>query len=118
MELVASLDGGPHTDLPRCTCEIIAGFVRHVNDNMPDEERQKRLPYLPRLIGTVSEELEQARHEHFAWQTIRVFAPAALRDQGYNRFARVLANAETLVSAWQIVKVIQRGVEKKEVGDA
>lgn len=116
MELVAFLDGGPHTDHPRCTCEIISGFVRHINDNMPDDLRQKLLPYLTRLIGTVSEDLEQERHEYFAWQAVRVFAPAALRAQGYKRFADVLENAKTLGSARLIADVVQRGIMKKEMG--
>lgn len=113
MEVVALLEGGPHTDHPLAACEIISGFVRHINDNMPDGVRQKLLPYLPRLIGTVSERNQQARHEYFAWQAIRVFAPAALRSQGYKRFARMLENAETLGSARHIADVIQRGVMRK-----
>jgi hypothetical protein len=114
--VVAFLDGGPHTGHPRCSCEIISGFVRHLNDNMPDGVRQNLLPNLPRLIGTVSAVHEQARHEYFAWQTIRVFAPAALRAQGFGRFARVLENAQTLGRARCAAEVIQRGIMKKEVG--
>lgn len=116
MEVVAFLDGKSHTDHPRCACEIIGAYVRHINDHMPDDVRQQLLPYLHRLVGSVSEELEQERHEYFAWQTILVFAPAALRAQGYRRFARVLQNAETLGSARLIADVIQRGVMKKEPG--
>ncbi|TIL87518.1 MAG: hypothetical protein E5Y73_25255 [Mesorhizobium sp.] len=114
MELVAFLDGGPHTDQPRCTSELVSAFVRSINDNMPDDVRHKLLPYLPRLIGTVSEEHEQERHDYFAWQTIRVFAPAALRAQGYRRFARVLQNAETLRNARAVADTVQRGVARKE----
>lgn len=117
MELVAFLNGGPHTDHPRCTCEIISAFVRHINDHMPDDMRQKLLPYQPRLIGTVSEEHEQERHEYFAWQAIGVFAPAALRAQGYMRFARVLENAETFGRARHVADVLQRGLMRKELGD-
>ena len=114
MEVVALLDGGPHTDHPRCACPIISGFVIHINDNMPDDLRQGLLPYLPRLIGSVSEEHEQARHEYFAWQTVRVFAPAALRAQGYRRYARSLENAATLFRARDIAETIQHGVMAKE----
>lgn len=118
LELVAFLDGEPHTDRPRCACELVSAFVRSINDNMPDDARQKLLPYLPRLIGTVSDhEQEQERHDYFAWQTIRVFAPAALRAQGYRRFARVLQNAETLASARLIADTLQRGVANKERED-
>ncbi|GLS39197.1 hypothetical protein GCM10010869_47940 [Mesorhizobium tianshanense] len=119
MELVAFLDGGPHTDQPRCTCELVSAFVRSINDNMPDDVRHKLLPFLPRLIGTVADnhEQEQERHDYFAWQTIRVFAPAALRAQGYRRFARVLQNAETLRSARAIADTVRRGVANKETDD-
>jgi hypothetical protein len=39
MEAVAWLAGLPHSDSPPCTSEILAGYVRLLNDNMPDEER-------------------------------------------------------------------------------
>lgn len=115
MEVVSFLAGGPQADQPRCACPIISGFVRHINDNMPEDHRQKLLPYLPRLIDSLSEDHEQARHEYFAWQTVRVFAPAAFRAQGYRRYARLLENAKTLASARDIAETIQQGIIGKEV---
>jgi hypothetical protein len=115
MELVALLDGQPHSDHPRCTCEIISGFVRGINDNMPDDIRQGLLPYLPRLVDTVSGEHEQERHEFFALQAVRVFAPAALRARGYRRFATVLEKADCLVSACLTAETISKALGKKEV---
>lgn len=114
MEVVAFLAGGPHTDHPRCACPIVSGYVLHINDNMPDDQRQRLLPYLPRLVDSVSEDHEQARHEYFAWQAVRVFAPAALRAQGYRRYARSLENAADLDRARDIAETIQRGVMAKE----
>lgn len=116
MEVVAFLAGDSHTDHPRCACPIISSFVRHINDNMPDEPRQKLLPYLPRLVDSVCEDYEQARHEYFAWQAVRVFAPAALRAQGYRRYAKSLENAADLYGAHDIAETIQRGIMAKEVG--
>jgi len=116
MEVVAFLAGGPHTDHPRCACPIISGFVRHINDNMPDDHRQRLLPYLPRLVDSVCEDHEQVRHEFFAWQAVRVFAPAALRAQGYRRYATSLENAADLYRAHDIADTIQRGIMAKEVG--
>ncbi|MGB3500186.1 MAG: hypothetical protein WBA44_01065 [Mesorhizobium sp.] len=116
MEVVAFLAGGPHSDHPRCACPIVSGYVRHVNDNMPDDHRQRLLPYLPRLVDSVSEDHEQARHEYFAWQAVRVFAPAALRAQGYRRYARSLENAADLYRARDIAEDIQRSIMAKDVG--
>jgi len=116
MEVVAFLAGGPHTDHPRCACPIVSGYVRHINDNMPDDHRQRLLPYLPRLVDSVSEDHEQARHEYFAWQAVRVFAPAALRAQGYRRYARSLENAADLYRAHDIAEAIQRDFMAKDVG--
>jgi hypothetical protein len=113
MELVAFLDGAPHTDRPRCTSEAIADFVRHINDHMPDDIRQRLLPYLPRLIGTASAEFEQERIEYFAWQTIRVFAPAALRAQGYRGFATRLERAEHFYQAMRVSRAIRERISKK-----
>jgi hypothetical protein len=106
MELVAFLEGLPHSDHPRCTCQIISAFVRGINDNMPDDIRQGLLKYLPRLVGTVSEQHEQERNEYFAWQTIKVFAPAALRARKYTRMARELEASETLQEAVMIANDI------------
>jgi hypothetical protein len=85
MELVAFLDGVEHTDRPRCVSETISDFVRFTNDHIPDYLRPRLLPFVPRLLGTADREHEQARIEAFAWTTIRVFAPAALRATGLRR---------------------------------
>lgn len=82
MEMVAWLEGLPHSDEPECTCPVIAAFVRRINDNMNQEGRDRLLAYLPRLVGTVSPEHEQERAEYLTWQAIRVFAPKALRAAG------------------------------------
>lgn len=116
MEVVAYLDGSPHSDRPRRTSEAITEFVRHLNDHLPDDLRPRLLPFLPRLVGTVSEEYEQQRIEYFAWQTIRVFAPAGLNAQGYRRFATVLKNSPTFQDAKQIAETVRRGISRREGG--
>jgi len=115
MELVAFLDGQAHTDRPRCTSFAIADFVRHINDNMPEDLRQGLLPYLPRLVGTASEELEPARDQYFAWQTIKVFAPAALRSQGYRGFASRLERAKYFYDAQEVSRGILAAMSEKRV---
>ena len=82
MEAVAWLEGLEHTDSPACTCPIIAEFVRSVNDRADDEQRQRLVAYLPRLVGTVSPEHELERAQYLAWRAIVVFAPSALESAG------------------------------------
>jgi hypothetical protein len=77
-----------------------------LNDNMPDDVRQRLLPYVPRLIGTSTEEHEPARDEHFAWAAVRIFAPAALRAAGRRRMASRLQAAPSLPDAKEVASGI------------
>ncbi len=100
MEAVAWLEGLPHSDSPECTCPVIASYVRTLNDNMGKTDRQRLVPYLPRLVGTVSRQHERERAQYLAWQAIRVFAPIALRADKYTEDAEKLENFEgSLASA-------------------
>ncbi len=92
MEAVAWLEGLPHSDKPECTCPVIAAYVRSINDSMPHDKRQRLVPYLPKLVGTVSKQHKQERAEFLAWQAIRVFAPIALRARGFEGKAKQLEN--------------------------
>ncbi len=92
LEAVAWLEGLPHSDHPECTCPVIAAYVRRLNDGMPDDQRQRLVPYLPRLVGTVSKQHEQERAEYLTWQAIRVFAPISLRAFGFEDQAKHLEN--------------------------
>jgi hypothetical protein len=80
MEAVAWLEGLPHDDRPKCTCPIIANFVREINDMADDEQRQRLVAYLPRLVGTVSPDYEMERAEHLVWAAITRFATISLDE--------------------------------------
>jgi hypothetical protein len=84
MEMVAFMERLEHTDSPACTCPVISAYARGLNDLLPDEHRNKLLPYLSRLVGTVAPEFESARAEYLAWAAITIFAPAALHAVGLN----------------------------------
>lgn len=82
MDMVSWLEYGRAGDHPKCVCPVIAAFIRLVNDFLPDNERQRLVPYLLRFSGTVSKKHEQQRAEYLAWQSITVFAPLALEAAG------------------------------------
>ena len=80
MEAVAFVNGDPWTDHPECACPVLSAYGRAWNDAMPDEQRQRLIPYIPLLIGTRSNlEVEQQRAFILADLAVRVIAPIALR---------------------------------------
>jgi hypothetical protein len=99
MEAVAWLEGLQHSDHPPCTCPVIATFVRRINDEMPDDVRQRLVAYLPRLVGTVSPEHERERGEYLAWRAVTVFAPLALEVAGLGAWAHKLRSLKA--GDWQ-----------------
>lgn len=111
MEAVAWLEGLAHTDHPVCTCDVIAAFVRGVNDGLDDASRQRLVAYLPRLVGTVSPEHRRERAEYLAWQAIRVFAPMALDAAGRKADAARLRDLPAGTSFYEAKKVA-REVQK------
>ncbi len=78
MEMVAFMERLPHSDRPPCTCPVLATYVRSLNDNMPDSERQRLKPILTRLVDTVNPDLEAKRAEHFAMSVATKLVPIAL----------------------------------------
>lgn len=59
MECVSVVAGEPWSDRPSCTHPVLAAAARGANDGLPDEERQRLLALIPRLVGTA----EQPRGE-------------------------------------------------------
>ena len=58
--------GGAHA-LPSCFSRVIGQFVIHLNDEMPDDVRQRLLPFVTRLAGTAaSPDVEFARGDFLA----------------------------------------------------
>ncbi len=106
MEAVAWLAGLPHSDKPACTSEILAGYVRHLNDHMPEEERHRLVAFLPDLIGTADRELDHVLNAYLAWQALHLFAPAALRAQDYEDEAELLEKQRRDYDAEDVVDSI------------
>jgi hypothetical protein len=98
MEWVAELTGDAHTDRPDAVSPVAAEYVRHLNDVLADEPRQRLRPYLSRMIGTAGDGLEQQRAWSCASRLARTCLPAALDAAGLPAHAQRLrfAPAEEL----------------------
>lgn len=108
MEMVAFMERLPHSDTPECTCPVLASYVRTMNDNMNDEQRQKLLPILPMLVGTVNDELVVQRAEFFATAAKERFVPMCGEEPSkvWDEAIQVLVEAieldpERVVAHWQ-----------------
>ena len=115
LEAVAWFAGEPHTDHPACVSPVLSAFGRSWNDALPDDERQKLKPYVPRLVGTSGDAAADTRR---AWMTtdwlVRVHTPAWLRLAGLDEQAAQLEALLELVSADQIppIKPVLEAVRK------
>ncbi|WP_158883300.1 hypothetical protein [Amycolatopsis anabasis] len=56
MECVSVVAGEPWSDRPACTDPVLAAAARGANDALPDEERQRLLPLVPRLASSAGSE--------------------------------------------------------------
>jgi hypothetical protein len=62
LEAAAWAAGEPHSDHPTCVCWVLGAYVRRVNDTVGTRDRQRLLPYVPRLVGTAAtEEVRERR---------------------------------------------------------
>ena len=82
MDAVNWLMHGKHGDTPECACRLIGAYVIRGNDSMPDEMRQRLIPYLHRIAGSRSKKHEAARCRILWLGAVRIFAPRALDAVG------------------------------------
>lgn len=94
MEAVSALAGLPWSDSPSCTDPVIASYIRALNDLMPDDQRQRLIPYIPRLASASNGVPQQTRAFLCADFAIHVFAPMALRSA--NQEPQALQQLESL----------------------
>lgn len=88
-------------DMPRCFSRVIAQYALTLNDNMPDDQRQRLKPYILRLAGTAdAPDVERLRAWYLAMQAVTVFAAQALDEAGLSEDAARCRAATMLEEAW------------------
>ena len=55
VELASLLAGEKFSDRPRCVCEVVAAFMRSLNDRLAHADRQGLIPYAHRALGTAGD---------------------------------------------------------------
>jgi len=98
MEMVAFIERLPHSDQPECVCPVISTFVIHANDRLRDGERDRLLPLLPLLVGTVEPSLEVKRARFFVAKA-KEWAAYAASDAAAYAYADAYAAAYAYADA-------------------
>lgn len=97
MEVVSMLAGEELTDAPDCASPVLGGITRRLNDQWDDEQRQKLLPLLPRMIGTADDGKDEARSYTASDWLVRIYTPAWLELAGLKKEARELRDLSRIV---------------------
>ena len=87
-------------DCPPCFSRPLAAYLISLNDGMPDGPRQGLMRFLLRLAGSAaSRDVETARAEHIALQTVRRILPLAFNGPSFDAFRSGCRNASTVAEA-------------------
>jgi hypothetical protein len=102
LEAASYVAGEPFSDHPKCVCPALAGFGRNLNDVLPDDQRQRLLPFVPRLLGTADDGKLQERGIAAARWLITVYTPTFLDLAGIEHKLRELP-----INSWDDVVAAQ-----------
>jgi hypothetical protein len=90
LEVVSMLAGQPFNDHPPCVSPVLRSYGIALNDRWNDEQRQKLLPYAPRLLNTAGDGQDVARFYLALDWLIRTYTPAWLDLAGLGEVAAEL----------------------------
>jgi hypothetical protein len=77
------------SDLPECMSHVIGGYVISLNDSMPDDIRQKLMPFVTRMSGTkASLEIENKRALYLTINAGKHKLKTLLGFYGFDKFHR------------------------------
>ena len=113
MEATAYIAGEPWSDHPTCVSRVLTDYCINLNDRWDDVARQRLVPFIPRLIGTRDDGLDETRGYLALDWLIRTFTPAWLDLAGLTaeaaelRALRRIADLAAAQAAGPVVKQAQ-----------
>lgn len=97
MEVVAWLAGLGHTDAPSCASPVLTTFTISLNDSWDEANRQRIKPFLPRMVGTRGDGLDETRSYLALDWLVRTYTPAWLDLAGLTVEAQALRDLRRIV---------------------
>jgi hypothetical protein len=119
LELASYLSGRGFTDHPQCVSPVLGAFGRSFNDMLPDEPRQRLIPYAARMLDTAGDGADERRSWMATDWLVRTYAPAWLDLAGLTARASELRACDELVDSESFARadgVLQQA--KKEAAAA
>jgi hypothetical protein len=115
MEVVSWLAGLGFTDAPECASPVLRSYTISVNDQWGHEQRQKLIPFLPRMVGTAGDGQDEARSYLALDWLVRTYTPAWLDLAGLTVEAQELRDLRRIVDmvAASEAGPVVRGAQKK-----
>jgi len=107
MEAVAWLAGETHTDRPQCASSIITNYAMDLNDTWNDTQRQKLIPYIPKIINTKDEHDNERGLLAIDW-LIRTYTPTWLKLANLTEQAEDLEN-QPPITDWSALPALREG---------
>jgi hypothetical protein len=117
LELCAMLAGEPFSDTPACVDPVIAAFLRVLNDELDDGQRQRLRSYAADVVGTSGTVADEERRVRLCTETAGVAGPrgwgsatrrARARARAATRAATVLLNDPSRTSLDDCLNVLDR----------
>ncbi len=121
LEVVSMLAGRPFNDNPPCVSPVLRAYGIALNDQWDDTQRQKLLPFAPRLLNTAGDGQDEARSYLALDWLIRTFTPAWLDLAGLNETAaelRALRQIVDTAAAQAAGPLVREAQMKAAAGDA
>lgn len=115
MEVVSWLAGLGFTDAPECASPVLRSYTISLNDQWGHEQRQKLIPFLPRMVGTAGDGQDEARSYLALDWLVRTYTPAWLDLAGLTVEAQELRDLRRIVDmvAASEAGPVVRGAQKK-----
>ena len=111
MEVVSWLAGEGFTDAPACASPVLTRYTIRLNDRWDTEQRQTLAPFLPRMVGTGNDGLDEERQRIATRYLVTNLLGPWLRLAGMHDDADLLASFVALPVTELIVKL--RGIRER-----
>lgn len=115
MEVVSWLAGMGFTAAPECASRVLTSFTIGLNDTWGGTDRQRLVPFLPRMVGTAGDGKDEARSFMALDWLIRTYTPAFLDLVNLSAEAQALRDLRRIVdlaSAEAAGPVVRSGRDK------